>query len=171
MGSQPCTQSLRRRRFWPRTRLPLPESPRQEMMGPLRPQMQNQDLGRPQPSRALGSPQGRRPQRLFVACARSTGPTSVDPRWAGVVGLSWEATSGCLPELSTWPDGPVTGPADTSGWAGAAPRRTMVPWPRNVARLHLPGGPRRRGSQGSPAPVPGGNPQTGSRAVRRVGGG
>lgn len=139
MGRQPCTQGLGRRRFWPRTPASPPESPRQETMGPsdaeARPGQAAAGWAHPTAGGAPGSPWGRRPQRLFVASARSTGPTSVDPRWVGAVGLSWKATSSHLPELSVWPDGPSDwAGSDTLGRAGAAPRRTTVPWPWSVSR-------------------------------------
>lgn len=92
-------------------------------------------VGTPNRRRVPGEPLGKEPQRLFMACARSTGPMSVDPRRAEAVGLSWKATSGHLPELSAWPDGPGDwAGSDTLGRAGAAPRRTTVPWPWSVSR-------------------------------------
>lgn len=82
VGSQPCTQGLGREAVLARTpSFPSLNPQGRKMMGPLRPQMQNQDLGRPQDGqacstarRALGSPRGR-PQRPFCGLCKGHRPT------------------------------------------------------------------------------------------------
>lgn len=143
------------------------------------PQMQKQDLGRLRPgghTQLQEGPRGAPGEGDHRGCSwRVRGPQAPRawiPAGSGLSACRGKPHPATSPSCQCGQTGPVTGPA-VAPWDGqgphlGAPRCLGL---RVLAGPHLPGGPRRQRSRGSPGPAPGGNPQTGSRAVRRVGGG
>ena len=138
MGSQPCTQGLGRRWFWPHT----PASPlRPQGRKRWVPQMQNQDLGRPRPGghrRLQEGPRGA-PGKETTEAVRGVSEVRRPHEWGSPLGR------GCrlVVESHVQPPPRAVGVArrasdwagrDTLGRAGAAPRRTAAPWPWTVSR-------------------------------------